>query len=71
MEYGTVPEGFKTIVNPSIFVKTNNTIKIDDVIINKTDLTGNSNGYEVKDTSSYKTKIKEIKIEKKLPRTGC
>lgn len=71
MEYGTVPEGFKTIVNPSILVKINNRIKIDDTIINKTDLTGNSNGYEVKDTSSYKTKIKEIKIEKKLPRTGC
>lgn len=71
IEYGTVPVGFKAIVKPSIFVKVNDTTKNDEIIINKTELTGNSDGYELKDESSCETKIKEIKIEKKLPRTGC
>lgn len=71
MEYGIVPEGFKTIVNPSILVKVNNNVKNDDIITNKTDLTGDGRGYKLKDESSYETKIKEVKIEKKLPRTGC
>ena len=40
-------------------------------IINFTELTGSYNGINLKDDSEWKTTVKERKIEKKLPRTGC
>lgn len=70
MKYGTVPAGFKTDVNPVIFVKVEENVRKDDSIINQTNLTGTCAGYELRDEDSFKTKIKELKIEKKLPRTG-
>ncbi len=71
MEYNIVPTKFKTIIKPSIFVKINNNINLDDIIVNKTELLGEYNCQQLKDESSCYTKIKDEKIEKKLPRTGC
>ena len=71
IEYDKVPSGFKNIINPEIFAKVDSSVKKDDKIINYTELTGNYNGNPLKDDSEWKTIVKERKIEKKLPRTGC
>lgn len=70
VEYGTVPIEFNTIIEPTIFVKTKNNTNENEIIINKTELTGKVEGKELKDESIVQTKIIERKIEKKLPRTG-
>lgn len=70
IEYGTVPVGFKSVVKPSVLAKVKNTVKENEVITNKTTLTGDFMEYQLKDEDSFKTKIKKMKIEKKLPRTG-
>ena len=71
IEYDKVPVGFKNTVSPEIFAKVDSIVKKDDKIINFTELTGNYNGKLLKDDSEWKTVVKEKKIEKKLPRTGC
>ena len=71
IEYDKVPVGFKNTVSPEIFAKVDSSVKKDDKIINFTELTGNYNGKLLKDDSEWKTVVKEKKIEKKLPRTGC
>ena len=71
IEYDKVPVGFKNTVSPEIFAKVDSSVKKDDKIINFTELTGNYNDKILKDDSEWKTIIKEKKIEKKLPRTGC
>ena len=71
VEFGTVNKEFISIVNPSIFAKVKDNVKKDDLIINKTDLTGEINGKILKDEDDVLTRIKEVKMEKKLPRTGC
>ena len=69
--YGIVSKDFKTIVNPSIFIKLDNDLKKDDKIINITELSGKVEDYLVRDKSSFETIINEKKILKKLPKTGC
>ena len=71
IEYDKVPVGFKNTVSPEIFAKVDSGVKKDDKIINFTELTGSYNGKLLKDDSEWKTIVKEKKIEKKLPRTGC
>lgn len=70
VDYGTVSVGFKTIVKPSIVVKINNNVNKNETIINKTELRGNTNGYNLTDNDTCETIVRERKIEKKLPRTG-
>lgn len=71
IEYDKVPVGFKNTVSPEIFAKVDSSVKKDDKIINFTELMGNYNDKLLKDDSEWKTIVKEKKIEKKLPRTGC
>ena len=71
IEYDKAPIGFKNIISPEIFTKVDSIVKKDDRIINFTELTGSYNGINLKDDSEWKTTVKERKIEKKLPRTGC
>lgn len=70
VDYGTVSVGFKTIVKPSIVVKINNNVNKNETVINKTELRGNTNGYNLTDNDTCETIVRERKIEKKLPRTG-
>ena len=71
IEFGTVETGFESVISPSIFAKVKDNVKKEDLILNRTDLTGNINGINLKDEDEVTTKIKDIKIDKKLPRTGC
>lgn len=71
VEYGTVPSNFKSIINPTIYAKVNDNVKKDDKIVNTTEIFGNIGDYIVKDSSIFETIIKENKILKKLPKTGC
>ncbi len=70
IEYGVVPVDFKSIVSPSILVKINGNANENEVITNRTDLSGNTNGFTLTDEDTCETVVKERKIEKKLPRTG-
>ena len=71
IEYRTVSEDFRTEIKPCIFTKINNNVKEDDEIINSTQLTGRIGEVVVTDISAFKTIIKNKKIVKKLPKTGC
>lgn len=70
-DFGTVPVGFESVINPYIFVKVNSDVKSDDVFTNKTRIEGYKKTYMVWDEDNHTTKLyeKEIKV-KKLPRTG-
>lgn len=70
VEYGTVPVGFETTTLPNILVKVNEKVKPEDTIINRTTLTGEVQGNTLNKEDTWETKITEIKIQKKLPRTG-
>lgn len=71
MVFGTVPVGFKSITKPILIAKIEAEIKKDEVIKNKTELHGTSQGIQLEDKDTCETKINETEIKKKLPRTGC
>ena len=71
VQFETVDADFKSIVSPVIYAKVKDKVKKEEKIINKTDLTGNINGKNLKDEDEIITQIRELKIDKKLPRTGC
>lgn len=70
-DFGTVDVGFKSVINPYIFVKVNSNVNNNDIFTNKTRIEGYNKTYMVWDEDEHKTKLyeKEIKV-KKLPRTG-
>lgn len=70
VEYENIPVGFKSVINPSIIVKVNDTVKDNEEIINKTKLTGQYYDYEINDEDIVTTMVKQKQIDKKLPRTG-
>lgn len=70
-DFGTVPVGFESVINPYIFVKVNSNVNNDDIFINKTRIEGYNKTYMVWDEDKHTTKVYEKEIEvKKLPRTG-
>ena len=71
VEYGTVNSNFHSVVNPIIFAKVNSNVKNGEIIINRTEIFGNIDGYVSKDESKFETIVKEKEILKKLPKTGC
>ena len=71
VEFRTVSKEFEALVKPVIFTKIDNDVKKDDIIINKSNLSGNIEEYVVRDSSNYETKIIQKEIIKKLPQTGC
>ncbi len=72
MDFETVDVGFESVINPYIFVITNDGLDDNTTFTNKTRIEGNHDGYLVWDEDDHTTQIykKEIKV-KKLPRTGC
>lgn len=70
-DFGTVDVGFESVIDPYIFVITNEGLEDDTTFTNKTRVEGNHDAYLVWDEDDHTTKIykKEIKV-KKLPRTG-
>ncbi|HBC84268.1 MAG TPA: hypothetical protein DCZ30_02130 [Clostridiales bacterium] len=70
-DFGTVDVGFESVVNPYIFVITNEGLEDNTTFTNKTRVEGDHEAYLVWDEDNHTTKIykKEIKV-KKLPRTG-
>ena len=70
-DFGTVEVGFESVINPYIFVITNDELEDDTTFTNKTRVEGDHEAYLVWDEDDHTTKIykKEI-IVKKLPRTG-
>ena len=71
VEFGKVPIGFKSVVAPKLYAKVNKTVTSEETITNETQLEGNHDGYPLQDKDTCDTKIREMKMEKKLPRTGC
>lgn len=71
IEYGKVSKEFKSIINPMLYAKVNDNVKKGEYIYNIAQLYGKIDEFEVKDKSVYTTQIKEKKIIKKLPKTGC
>lgn len=70
-DFGTVDVGFESVIDPYIFVITNEGLEDETTFTNKTKVEGIHDGYLVWDEDDHTTKIykKEIKV-KKLPRTG-
>ena len=69
--FDKVKSNFSSVIQPEIFVKVRNNVKKDEKIENYTNLTGKYNELNLKDESKTKTIIRQKKIDKKLPRTGC
>lgn len=71
IEYGKVPKEFKSVINPTLYVKVNDNVKKDEYIYNVAELYGTIEEFKIKDKSVYTTQIREKEIIKKLPKTGC
>lgn len=70
-DFGTVPVGFESVINPYIFVRINSDVRNDDIFTNRTRIEGYNKTYMVWDEDEHTTKLYEKEIEvKKLPRTG-
>lgn len=70
-EFGDVGVGFKTIEEPYMYLKINSNIGSDEIINNKTKLTGKYRGQSYVSKDSKETIIqKREKALQKLPRTG-
>lgn len=70
-DFGTVDVGFESVIDPYIFVTTNEGLEDNTTFTNKTRIEGSHEAYLVWDEDNHTTKIykKEIKV-KRLPRTG-
>lgn len=70
-DFGTVDVGFKSVINPYIFVRVNSNVDNDDVFTNRTRIEGYNKTYMVWDEDDHTTKLYEKEVPvKKLPRTG-
>ena len=70
-DFGTVDVGFKSVINPYIFVRVNSNVDNDDVFTNRTRIEGYNKTYMVWDEDDHTTKVYEKEVPvKKLPRTG-
>ena len=70
-DFGTVDVGFESVIDPYIFVITNDALEDDATFTNRTRIEGSHEGYLVWDEDDHTTKVYKKEIEvKKLPRTG-
>ena len=70
-DFGTVDVGFESVIDPYIFVITNDALEDDATFTNRTRIEGSHEGYLVWDEDEHTTKVYKKEIEvKKLPRTG-
>ncbi len=70
-DFGTVDVGFESVIDPYIFVITNQGLEDNATFTNKTRIEGSHEAYLVWDEDDHTTKIYKKELEvRKLPRTG-